>query len=174
MPINTGTGDGSWNDPHTGTGGDKNNFFHALRRNMEKKGWKTVFVPDFDWAAIETAHYDMNMIVAAFDADAKIMLEGAHLKLSHWADDQQMKIPETRIAIAVFNYIDKDKAEYITRELQKGSRMGKQSMTAVIDLSTGQMYEPQEGSGPGYKIIRFNKPVMQQLKEVVNILAAGY
>jgi hypothetical protein len=49
-----------------------------------------------------------------------------------------------------------------------------QSMTGVIDLKACQIFEPQEGGGAGYERIRFNRPVFEQLREVVKVLAAGY
>lgn len=168
-PYGTGPSGGTG-----GTGGAKANFFAALRANMEKKGWRTITVPGFAWAAVESAHYDIDTIFAAFDADSTDMLEGAHLKLSHWADSQKERLPETRIAVAVFDSTTPDQVEYITRELQKGTRMGVQSMTGVIDLRARRIFEPQEGEGPGNQRIRFPKPVFDQLKAVVEILAAGY
>ena len=83
-------------------------------------------------------------------------------------------MPETRIAIAVFDNASAQQAEYITKELQKGSRMGIQSMTAVVDLKTGRLFEPQEAGGVGAHRIRINKPVFDELKAVVQILAAAY
>ena len=141
---------------------------------MGEKGWKTLSVPGFAWAAVESAHYDIDMLFAAFDADATDMLEDAHVKLSHWADRFEPKMPETRIAIAVFDYATQEQVAYITRELQAGTRMGVQSMTAVIDLRTGNTFEPQEGSGAGYQRIRINKPVFDQLRSVVSVLAKAY
>ena len=125
----------------------KDAFFKALGKHMAKKGWRTVSIPGFDWAAIESAHFDIDTLFAAFDADSTDILEGAHLKLSRWADAQKM--PETRIAIAVFDNVPAQQAEYITKELQKGNRMGIQSMTAVVDLKTGRLFEPQEVGGVG-------------------------
>jgi hypothetical protein len=141
---------------------------------MEKKGWKTISTPGFDWAAIETEHFDLDSIFAAFDADSTEMLEGAHLKLSHWADSQNIEMPSTRIALAVFDRVTNKQIEYITNELQSGSRMGKQSMTGVVDLEKGLLFEPQEGSGAGYNRIRINKPVFAQLRAVVEVLATGF
>lgn len=61
MTTDTGSGSGSGtgSGSGSGTGGAKAHFFHALRKNMENKGWKTVFAPGFNWAAIETEHYVM-------------------------------------------------------------------------------------------------------------------
>jgi hypothetical protein len=176
MPTNSGSGYGSGtgSSSGSGTGGAKLQFFQALRKNMERKGWRTVAVPGFDWAAIETAHYDLDSLFAAFDADTTDMLEGAHLMLSRWADTRAEKMPDTRIALAVFDSATPKQVEFITKELQEGTRMGKQSMTGVIDLKNGQVYEPQEGSGPGAARIRINKPVFAQLREVIQVLAAGY
>ena len=176
MPTNSGHGwsDGPGDASDWGTGGAKYHFFKALRKNMEKKAWKTVSVPGFDWAAIETKHFDLDSLVAAFDADGTEMLEGAHVRLSRWADGRDETMPQARIAVAVFDRVSREQVEFITKELQKGTRMGKQSMTGVIDLKTGQLFEPQEGSGPGYKRIRINKPVFAQLRAVVEVLAASY
>jgi hypothetical protein len=171
MPSNTGDGrspGGSWNDDwNDGTGGAKAQFFRGLGRNMENKGWKPVYVPGFDWAAIETEHFDIDTLFAAFDADAKQSVEGAHLRLSRWADSQDAKMPDTRLALAVYDRARPEDIEFITRKLQEGSRMGKQSMTGVIDLATGAVHEPEEGSGAGYKKIRINKPVFDQLRSIV-------
>ncbi len=157
-----------------GTGGAKGQFFKALAKSMEGKGWKTLAVTGFDWAALETGHYDIDTLFAAFDADFNSsILEGAHAKLSHWADGRK-SMPETRIAIAVFDKATRDQIEYITTKLQAGTRMGAQSLTAVIDLKTKQTFEPQEGSGAGYQRIRINKVVFDQLRSVVKVLAAGY
>ncbi|HVR95970.1 MAG TPA: hypothetical protein VMW27_05105 [Thermoanaerobaculia bacterium] len=172
-----GPGTGPWGgtgSPDTGTGGTKVQFFNGLRKSMEKQGWKTVSVPGFEWAAMETAHYDIDTLFAAFDADHGDNLEGAHLKLSRWADSQQGKAPQTRIVLAVFDNVSENQVEYITTKLQQGTRMGIQSMTAVVDLKAGRLFEPQEGSGAGYERIRFNKPVFDQLKAVAETLAAGY
>jgi hypothetical protein len=173
-----GPGTGPWppgtGSPNTGTGGTKNQFFNGLRKQMEKQGWKTVSVSGFDWAALETAHYDIDTLFAAFDADPGDNLEGAHLKLSRWADSQGQRMPQTRIALAVFDSVSREQVEYITTKLQQGTRMGVQSMTAVVDLKAGRLYEPQEGSGAGNERIRVNKPVFDQLKAVVEVLAAGY
>lgn len=176
MAIDTGTGSGSGTggSSGSGTGGAKAHFFNALRKNMENKGWKTVFVPGFDWAAIETEHYDIPTLFAAFDADATDILEGAHIKLSRWADGRDPKMPETRIALAVYRNAPQEQIEFITKQLQAGSRMGVQSMTGVVDLKTGQTFEPQEGSGAGYQRIRFNRPVFDQLRAIISVLAAGY
>ncbi len=175
--IQFGSG-GSWEgtgSPNTGTGGTKVQFFNGLRKHMEKQGWKTQIVPGFEWAAMETAHYDIDTLFAAFDADDRgNLVEGAHLKLSRWADSQKEKVPQTRIALAVFESVPRDQVEYITTKLQQGTRMGAQSMTAVVDLKAGRLFEPQEGSGSGHERIRFNKPVFDQLKAVVEVLAAGY
>jgi len=170
MSTNSGDGSGSG----SGTGGAKAQFFRALHKNMENKGWKTVSVPGFNWAATETAHFDLDSLFAAFDADTTEMLEGAHLKLSRWADGYGEKMPKTRIALAVLDRATREQVEFITKELQKGTRMGEQSMTGVIDLKTGHLFEPQEGSGAGFQRIRINKPVFGQLREVVEVLAAGY
>lgn len=173
-----GPGTGPWpgtGSPNTGTGGTKVLFFNGLRKHMEKQGWKTLAVPGFEWAAMETAHYDIDTLFAAFDADATDNnLEGAHLKLSRWADSQNGKMPQTRIALAVFDSVTQDQVEYITTKLQQGTRMGVQSMTAVVDLKAGRLFEPQEGSGSGHERIRFNQPVFDQLKAVVEVLAASY
>ena len=71
MPKDTGDGfgsGGSWNDDwNSGTGGFKAQFFRGLGRNLEKKGWKPVSVPGFDWAAIETEHFDMDTLFAVAD-----------------------------------------------------------------------------------------------------------
>jgi hypothetical protein len=176
VATNTGSGSGSGtgSGSGSGTGGSKSHFFNALRKNMEKNGWKTQFVPGFDWAATETAHYDIDTLFAAFDADSTDILEGAHVKLSHWADGRDPKMPETRIALAVFASATQDQVEFITKELQAGTRMGVQSMTGVIDLKTGRTFEPQEGSGAGFQRIRFNRSVFEQLRAVVSVLAAGY
>jgi hypothetical protein len=167
----SGWGGGSGSGTGSGTGGTKTRFFDALRRNMEQKGWQTVWVPGFAWAAVESAHYDIDTLFAAFDADATDMLEGAHAKLSHWADGHEPKMPETRIAIAVFDTATQGEVEFITKQLQAGNRMGIQSLTAVIDLRTGHTFEPQEGSGAGYERIRINQPVFEQLRTVVSVLA---
>jgi tRNA A37 threonylcarbamoyladenosine biosynthesis protein TsaE len=180
--VQPGFGTGPWpgtghsstgSSPNTGTGGTKSQFFNGLRKHMEKKGWKTLSVPGFEWAAMETAHFDLDSLFAAFDADATDNLEGAHLKLSHWADSQKEKVPQTRIALAVFDSGTQDQIEFITKKLQEGTRMGAQSMTAVVDLKTGRLFEPQEGSGSGHERIRFNKPVFDELKAVVEVLAAA-
>ncbi|HZM91451.1 MAG TPA: hypothetical protein VFF31_33320 [Blastocatellia bacterium] len=172
-----GTGSPGTGSPGTGspgTGKVKDAFFKALGKHMAKKGWRTVSIPGFDWAAIESAHFDIDSLVAAFDADYTDILEGAHLKLSRWADGGAEKMPETRIAIAVFDNVSAQQAEYITKELQKGNRMGIQSMTAVVNLKTGRLFEPQEVGGVGAHRIRINKPVFDELKAVVQILAATY
>jgi hypothetical protein len=175
MAANSASGGKAGSSRSSGTGGAKAQFFKSLGKNMEKKGWKTVLVPGFDWAATETAHFDIDSLFAAFDADTHSeMLEGAHLKLSRWADTCGAKMPQTRIVLAVFDKATRDQVEFITKELQAGTRMGKQSMTAVVDLTTGRMFEPQEGSGPGYKRIKINKPIFSELQEVVEALAAGY
>src|SRR5262245_33503088 len=98
----SGSGSGTGGTGSPGTGGAKSQFFNGLRKNMENRGWKTVFVPGFEWAAVETAHYDIDSLFGAFDADATDILEGAHVKLSRWADGREPKMPETRIALAVF------------------------------------------------------------------------
>ena len=170
---NTGHSPGTGTSPNTGTGGTKLQFFKGLHKHMEKKGWKTLSVPGFDWAAMETEHYDLDSLFAAFDADATDNLEGAHLKLSRWADSQKEKMPPARIALAVFDSVTQDQIEFITKKLQEGTRMGTQSMTAVIDLKTGRLFEPQKVSGSGHKQIRFNRPVLDQLKAVVEVLAAA-
>lgn len=167
------TGHPSTGHPNTGTGGTKVQFFNGLRKQMEKNGWKTLSVPGFVWAALETAHFDLDSLFAAFDADATDNLEGAHLKLSRWADSQGGKVPQTRIALAVFDSVTQAQAESITKSLQQGNRMGVQSMTAVVDLRTGRLFEPQEGSGAGHERIRINQPVFDQLKKVVEVLAAA-
>jgi hypothetical protein len=141
---------------------------------MENKGWKTVPVPAFDWAATETAHFDIDSLFAAFDADGTDILEGAHIKLSHWADGHGPNMPVTRIALAVFDCAMQDQVEFITKKLQAGTRMGVQSMTGVIDLKTGHTFEPQEVGSTGHDSIRINKPVFDQLRSVVKVLAAGY
>lgn len=168
-----GTGHPNTGHPNTGTGGTKVQFFNGLRKQMEKNGWKTLSVPGFDWAALETAHFDLDSLFAAFDADATDNLEGAHLRLSRWADSQGGKMPPTRIALAVFDSVTQDQVEYITKTLQQGNRMGVQSMTAVIDLKTGRLFEPQQVGSVGATQIRINKPVFNQLKEVVEVLAAA-
>lgn len=173
---NTGhpnTGHSSTGHPNTGTGGAKLQFFNGLRKHMEKKGWKTLSVPGFDWAATETAHFDLDSLFAAFDADATDNLEGAHLELSRWADSQGEKVPPTRIAVAVFNSVTQNQAELITKKLQQGNRRGVQSMTAVVDLKTGRLFEPQQGGGVGAERIRINQPVFNHLKEIVAVLAAA-
>src|SRR5690349_225274 len=140
--IPPGFGTGPWSgtgSPNTGTGGTKVQFFNGLRKQMEKRGWKTLSVPGFDWAALETDHFDLDSLFAAFDADVTGNLEGAHLKLSRWADGQGEKVPQTRIAIAVFDRVIPDQVEFITKKLQQGDRMGVQSMTAVVDLKTGRL-----------------------------------
>lgn len=175
MAINTGHNNtGHSPSGSSGTGGAKAQFFKALGKNMENRGWKTLSVPGFDWAAVETGHYDIDSLFAAFDADAKDILEGAHVKLSRWADGRESKMPEVRMAIAVFDKVTRDQIEFITKKLQAGTRMGIQSMTAVVDLKTGHTYEPQEGGGDGNERIRFNKVVFDQLRSVVSVLAAGY
>jgi hypothetical protein len=176
-PGSGGTGSpntGGTGSPNTGTGGTKAQFFSGLRELMEKKGWKTLSVPGFDWAAMETAHFDIDTLFAAFDADEGDNLESAHLKLSRWADSQGAKVPQARIALAVFASAPSDQIEYITTKLQHGTRMGAQSMTAVVDLKARRLFEPQEGSGSGHERIRINKPVFDQLKAIVEVLAAGY
>ncbi len=170
----SGSGVGPGSDWGSGTGGTKKQFFNGLRKNMENKGWKPLSIPGFDWAAIEMAHFDLDSIFAAFDADATDILEGAHLKLSRWADGREENMPQTRIALAVFDSATQEQVEFITKELQKGTRMEVQSMTGVIDLKTGQLFEPQEGSGPGRKRIRFNKAAFDQLRKVVEVLALSY
>lgn len=175
MATNSGSGGSTGSGSSSGTGGAKAQFLRSLGKNMEKKGWKTYSVPGFDWAATETEHFDDDSLFAAFDADTHAdMLEGAHVKLSRWADTCGEKMPQTRIAVAVFDKATRDQVEFITKELQKGTRMGKQSMTAVVDLTTGRTFEPVEGSGPGYQRIRLNKLVFEQLRKVVEVLAAGY
>jgi hypothetical protein len=173
---NTGhsnTGHPNTGHPNTGTGGTKLQFFNGLRKHMEKKGWKTLSVPGFGWAALETAHFDLDSLFAAFDADATDNLEGAHLKLSRWADSLGKNVPQTRIALAVFDSVTQEQVGFITKELQQGNRMGVQSMTAVVDLKTGRLFEPQEGSGAGHERIRINQPVFDQLKEIIEVLAAA-
>lgn len=96
------------------------------------------------------------------------------MKLSHWADGREPKMPETRIALAVYWRAPQEQIEFITKELQAGNRMGVQSMTAVVNLKTGQTFEPQEGSGAGYQRIRFNRPVLDQLRAIISVLAAAY
>jgi len=59
-------------------------------------------------------------------------------------------MPETRIALAVFESATQDQVEFITKKLQAGTRMGLQSMTGVIDLKSGHTFEPQQGSGAGF------------------------
>jgi hypothetical protein len=173
---NTGhsnTGHPNTGHPNTGTGGTKLQFFNGLRKHMEKKGWETLSVPGFGWAALETAHFDLDSLFAAFDADATDNLEGAHSKLSRWADSLGKKVPQTRIALAVFDSVTQEQVEFITKELQQGNRMGVQSMTAVVDLKAGRLFEPQEGSGAGHERIRINQPVFDQLKEIIKVLAAA-
>lgn len=169
--VASSTGDGTQTPGNSGTGGQVEDFLNRLSNNMKKRGWNTVNAPGFGWSAVETEHHDLDTLYGAFDADETDMFEGAHLKLSRWADTQG-DMPKCRMAIAVFRRATKDQVVFATEKLQQGNRMGIQSMTAVIDLHTGQLFAPVEVGSVGAVRIRFNKPPLDELAGVVSVLAA--
>ena len=154
MTKNSGSGSSSsgssGSGTGSGTGGLKSAFFRAVQANMEKRGWRSVDVPGFGWAAVETEHFDLDSQFAMFDADAAENLEGAHRRLSRWADEQGgAGIPQTRVAVAVFDNASRKDVDYITRGLLRGASMNDGDAAKVIDGESGVLGDLRRTLGAG-------------------------
>lgn len=144
----TGTGDGG------STGGTKDWFFDALGNAMrDRTGWHDDEVEGFHWASVNNKN--LTYVYAAFDADASTSLDDMHLRLG--TSTRARGLPIRSMAIAVFDSVDDVEVQRITATLQTGDRGNHpQTMTAVVNLSTGHVAEPQRGKGGPSRTIQID------------------